>query len=194
MDEALGDELLAMAAEDHRVRSRLAREGVLFDGYHPEMEAVHRRNAARLRVIVAEGGWPGYARVGEEAASAAWLVLQHAISEPDLMRSCLPLLQDAAARGDADPAEVAMLEDRIRVHEGRLQRYGTQFDWSEDGTAMVPMIGVEDPEDVDDRRRAVGLPAMQWRRKPPDDEPPPADIAAKRAAYEQWARRVGWRR
>ena len=35
-------------------------------------------------------------------------------------------------RVDADAAEVAMLEDRIRVSEGRLQRYGTQFDWSED--------------------------------------------------------------
>ena len=42
-----------------------------------------------------------------------------------------------------------MLDDRIRVFEGRLQRYGTQYDWNDAGTAMVPMVGVEDPETVD---------------------------------------------
>jgi len=193
VDEVLRSELLAMVAEDQRVRERLARDGSLFAGYHPEMAAVHRRNAARLRVILVEGGWPGRSRVGDDGASAAWLVVQHAIGEPDLLRACLPVLQDAAARGDADPAEVAMLEDRIRVSEGRAQRYGTQFDWNDEGTAMVPMVGVEDPDGVDDRRRAVGLPPMRWRREPPPDEPPPADPRARRAEFLAWAHRVGWR-
>jgi hypothetical protein len=41
--------IAAFAAEDERVRERLAADGSLFDGYHPEMEAVHRANAARRR-------------------------------------------------------------------------------------------------------------------------------------------------
>ncbi|MBL9104753.1 MAG: hypothetical protein JNL82_27665 [Myxococcales bacterium] len=49
MHEELRAELLRWIAEDDATRERLARDGGLFAGYHPEMEAVHRRNAARRR-------------------------------------------------------------------------------------------------------------------------------------------------
>lgn len=193
MDEDLRAALMRWISEDDETRERLARDGSLFRGYHPEMEAVHRRNAARLREVLARVGWPKRALVGEDGASAAWRIVQHAIGEPALLRGCLPLLQAAAAEGEADPAEVAMLEDRIRVSEGRPQRYGTQYDWSEDGAAMVPIVGVEAPESLAERRAAVGLPPMVWRRPPPPGEPPPPDRAARQAEMEAWARRVGWR-
>ena len=192
-DEALRDELVTRIDRDDAVRERLARDGSLFDGYHPEMEAVHRENAAWLDEVVARRGWPGRSVVGREGASAAWRILQHAIGEPALMRRMFPIVQDAVARDDAEPSELAMLEDRIRVFEGRAQRYGTQYEWNAAGTAMVPMIGVEDPEHVDARRHAVGLPPMRWELPPPPDESPPRDLAAHRAAGEAWARRVGWR-
>lgn len=193
MDEDLRADLLRWIAEDDETRERLARDGSLFAGYHPEMEAVHRRNAARLREVLARVGWPRRTRVGDDGASAAWRIVQHAIGEPALLRGCLPLLQQAAAEGEADPAEVAKLEDRIRVSEGRLQRYGTQYDWNDDGTAMVPMVGVEAPESLAERRAAVGLPPMVWRHPPPPGQPPPPDHAARQAEMEAWARRVGWR-
>jgi predicted N-acyltransferase len=72
MDEQLAAELLAMKAEDQRVRNELARDASLFEGYHPRMEEVHRRNAARLREIIAERGWPGQSLVGQQATEAAW--------------------------------------------------------------------------------------------------------------------------
>ncbi|MBZ5712936.1 DUF6624 domain-containing protein [Nannocystis pusilla] len=193
MDEDLRAELMRWIAEDDETRERLARDGSLFAGYHPEMEAVHRRNAARLREVLAGVGWPGRTLVGDDGASAAWRIVQHAIGEPALLRSCLPLLQRAAAEGEADPAEVAKLEDRIRVSEGRPQRYGTQYDWNEDGTAMVPMVGVEAPESLAERRAAVGLPPMVWRHPPPPGVLAPADPAARQAEMDAWARRVGWR-
>lgn len=189
----LADELIAMIARDDETRARLAADGSLFEGYHPEMAAVHRDNAARLRELVEAHGWPGRELVGEEATSAAWRIVQHAIGEPAFMRSMLRVVAEAAARGDADPAHVAMLEDRIRVFEGRPQRYGTQLDWDPDGTAMVPSVGVQEPEALETRRAAVGLPPMEWRRTPPPDERPPADPQARQAAYEAWLRRVGWR-
>lgn len=192
-DDVLRAELLALIADDDRTRERLARDGSLFAGYHPGMEAVHLRNADRLAAIVDAHGWPTRARVGADGASAAWRILQHAISRPDLLRGWFPLLQAAAQTGEADPAEVAMLEDRIRVFEGRPQRYGTQFDWNDDGTAHVPMVGVEDPESVDARRASVGLPPIQWSRPPHPEEPRPPDLAARRAEGDAWARRVGMR-
>jgi hypothetical protein len=189
----LRDELLASIAEDERVRERLAGDGSLFRGYHPEMEEVHLRNADRLRVIVGEIGWPGRSAVGEDGAHAAWRILQHAIGEPELMRGMLPALARAAAAGEASKADLAMLEDRIRVLEGRPQLYGTQYDWDEAGMWMVPIGPVEDPASIDVRRKAVGLPPMVWRKPAPEGESPPDDVEAARREMVEWARRVGWR-
>ncbi len=192
---ALAGELVAMIARDDATRARLAADGSLFAGYHPEMEAVHRTHAARLVELVAAHGWPGRALVGDAAASAAWRILQHAIGEPAVMRRLAPVVAAAAARGDVAPAEAAMLEDRIAVLEGRAQRYGTQYDWDESLTAMVPMIGVEAPDTLDARRAAVGLPPMQWRRPVDPDQAahPPASWAARQAELDAWARARGWR-
>ena len=104
--------------------------------------------------------------MGADAARAAWRIVQHAIGEPAFQRAMLPILAAAAARDDADPIEVAMLDDRIRVFEGRPQRYGTQYDWSPDGEALEVMVGVEEPATVDQRRAELGLPPLTWRRPP----------------------------
>jgi len=189
----LREELLALIDEDERVRERLAADGSLAAGYHPEMEEVHRRNAGRLRAIVGEIGWPGKSEVGEDGAHAAWQILQHAIGEPDLMRGMLPAVAAAAAEGEASKPDLAMLEDRIRVFEGRPQRYGTQYDWDDTGMWMVPMGTVEDPGSIDVRRKAAGLPPMVWRKPPPEGETPPDDVEAKRREMDEWARQIGWR-
>lgn len=91
-DESLRQALLAMKEEDLSVRAALIAEGVLSDGYHPRMEAVHRSNAARLTGIIERYGWPGKSLVGEDGAEAAWLIAQHAIGDPPFMRRCLLLL------------------------------------------------------------------------------------------------------
>lgn len=149
----LAQELLAMAAEDEAVRAELVADGSLFEGYHSRMAEVHRRNAKRLDAIIDAHGWPGRVLVGEDASQAAFLVLQHAIGSPAVMRRGLPLVQAAAMDGDVDPVQVAMLEDRILSFEGKPQRYGTQFDWDEDG--LLNPLPIADPADVDARRRAV---------------------------------------
>src|SRR4051812_4438274 len=113
MDEDLVRELVAMAAEDRAMRARLAADGSLFDGYHPEMQAVHDRNAARLDEIVERHGWPGRSLVGEDSSRAACLILHHAIALPDFQRRGLSLLREAANRNEVPSVEVAMLEDRI---------------------------------------------------------------------------------
>src|SRR5437867_11909659 len=57
-------ELLLMVAEDLRTREELAENGSLYGAYHPRMQQVHQRNAARLREILDEHGWPGLSLVG----------------------------------------------------------------------------------------------------------------------------------
>jgi Kdo2-lipid IVA lauroyltransferase/acyltransferase len=197
-EDALRLQLLAMAADDAHVRSQLASDGQLFEGYAPEMEAIHGRNARRLQALVDAHGWPGRALAGADGAESAFLILQHAIGEPELQRRCLPLLTEAAALGEVPLLQPAMLLDRIRFFEGRPQRYGTQLDWDAEGRLTPGAL--EAPEAADARRAAVGLPPLaafleeRLKAALQAGERPPTDMARRRTESEAWARRVGWRK
>jgi hypothetical protein len=49
LNDALREELIAMRAEDLRVRQELFASGELGGSYVPRMQAVHVRNAERLK-------------------------------------------------------------------------------------------------------------------------------------------------
>jgi hypothetical protein len=57
----------------------------------------------------------------------AWLLAQHADRDPVLDRAFLEALRGALAHGEASPAHLAWLEDRVRVRTGQPQLHGTQF-------------------------------------------------------------------
>jgi hypothetical protein len=110
----------------------------------------------RLREIVQTYGWPGRSLVGEDGATAAWLILQHSPSS-EFQETLLPTLWAAADRGEMAKADVAMLTDRVLVHAGHPQRYGSQF--SVQNGRLIP-DSIEDLPGLEARRTAVGLPSM----------------------------------
>lgn len=195
--EAARTALIDGAVTDFAVRGKLAASGALFEGYHPEMEAVHLDNARLLDRVIEAHGWPDRRRFGDEGAAAAFVILQHAISRPDLQRRGLELIVEAVERGEANAIDAAYLADRIAVMEGRAQRFGTHFDWDDAGQlSPAPM---REPETIDERRAQIGLPPMadtiahMRARAAAEGETAPADYAARRAAFEDWAKSVGWR-
>ncbi len=113
-----------------------------------------RRHTARMKEILAEIGWPTTSKVGRLAAHRAWLLVQHADHDVDFQRECLRLMSEAP-EGEVSRVDMAYLEDRVRVNDGRPQLYGTQFHLVERGE-LVPRP-IEDPERLDQRRQAVGL-------------------------------------
>jgi uncharacterized protein (DUF952 family) len=190
--DAVRFELIQMRADDLRVRDELERAGRLACGYDPAMEVVHRRNAARLRDILAEHGWPGRTAVGDDGAAAAWLVAQHAIGEPEFQRRVLPLLEQAAHRGDIPAWQPGYLLDRIRMFEGWPQVYGTQMAPDANGDMVVWPIA--DSAGLGERRRRVGLPPFEHRRiDSSSNHQTPEGRRTTRADMDAWARRAGWR-
>jgi len=183
-----------MRAEDLRVRSELDAAGELGGPYVPRMEAVHVRNAARLRELIAEHGWPGEDIAGEDGAKAAWFIVQHAVGEPEFQRRALGLLQSAAADGRIPAWHAAFLEDRIAMYEGRPQRFGSQWiDDPHDG--RIRPWRLADPEHVNDLRASVGLVPLH---PIPEPGPPLAEdrrreLEETRAWWEQWLWSKGWR-
>jgi hypothetical protein len=177
VNDALRTELLARAGRDQAARESLGREHDMRQTQQT-VEPVDRANAARLREILAEHGWPGHHLVGVEAAHATWLLVQHA--PPDLREECLPLLEDAVSRDDASRRDLAYLMDRVLMFRGQPQVYGTQY-LEKDG--ILTLWTAQEPGGLDQWRAALGLePEAQNRtrllaagRAAGTDRDPPAE-------------------
>ena len=155
---ALRTEILAMAQEDQAVRRPFMQGGKPTDEDRDRARGADARHRARMKEIVAANGWPGRKLVGEDGAKAAWLLVQHADRDRAFQKQCLALLEKVVKAGDANGKELAYLTDRVAVAEGRKQTYGTQFSGSDPDPT-------EDEENVDERRKAVGLPTMEEYRR-----------------------------
>ena len=145
MNEELRAELLRRVAADQEARHALDAEA---------MRAADGENLPWLRQVITDVGWPGKSLVGEDGAQAAWLLAQHADSDPAFQRRCLDLLTTAAERGEATIVQQAYLTDRVLLHEGKPQEYGTQA-IARDGRFEPRKL--RDPDHVDQRRASVGL-------------------------------------
>jgi hypothetical protein len=165
IDEVLRAELLQMAEDDLRTRRKLIDVGELYGPhvpvgfYHPEMKAVHRRNTHRLDEIITAFGWPGYKLAGTDGAEAAWKIAQHAVLAPQFQESCLALLKEAVANHQAAAWQMAMLTDRVMMNRGEPQIYGSISIGDEHGNLVL--YPVVEPEQVNARREAVGLPTLE---------------------------------
>ena len=151
MDEDLRAELLARADRDQAARRSLRPEHGLLE-WETVVAPVDRDNTARLREVIGRHGWPGRDLAGDDGAHAAWLLAQHA--PPDRQEEWLPLLEDAVARGDARAADLAYLRDRVLMHRGEPQIYGTQYLVN---GGVLTLWTVDDPDGLDERRAALGL-------------------------------------
>jgi hypothetical protein len=197
VNEALREELLRMREEDLNLRAELVRDGSLFRGYAERMAELHRRHNQRMRAILAEHGWPGRSLVGEDANAAAWLLLQHAILDPDLMRSAVPMIDRAVQVGETDAKHLAFLIDRIRTLEGHPQMYGTQYDWDAEGE--LSPLPIDEPALVGERRRSVGLETLAENTRRlraqanSEGDSPPKNYDQRQREAADWARAVGWR-
>jgi hypothetical protein len=156
IDTELRDELIRLGMADQTARLGFDVETAADTARLRVVLGIDSSLTNRLRRIVAERGWPGRSIVGRDAADAAFLIVQHSPSNA-FQRAMLPLLEAAADSGDAAAADVAMLTDRVRTHDGRPQLYGTQFRIVDGGLEPFP---IEDAAGLDARRQRVGLLPM----------------------------------
>ncbi len=160
-DTALERELLERVRADQAIRdtfvARLQSGRPLDSLTVARMNAVDASNTAWLKGIVARSGWPSRARVGAEALEAAFLLVQHADQDTAFQARVLPELERAANEGTLPWQQVALLTDRIAVHRGEPQRYGTQASLVNGKMVFAP---IADSAHVDERRARVGLPSL----------------------------------
>lgn len=162
IDQPLRKELLARVEKDQAARQQAIEEGNTEQAWARTVP-VDRDNTAWLKDVVAHKGWPTRSMVGLEASKAAFLIAQHATLDPAFQEQVLMLMQAALERKEADPADYALLKDRVLLHQGKPQIYGTQFGRDRNGTMFLDRT--QDLEGLDARRASMGLPPIAEYKK-----------------------------
>lgn len=194
--KSIGEKIIDLKNADLALREKLVQNGQLGNGYNEKMKELHDRNAKALNDIVDTIGYPTIDKVGQEACEAAWLIIQHSIGQPGLMKKCAVLLESAVNENKADPKNLAYLTDRIAVFEGKPQLYGTQFDWDENGNLSPNLF--DDLIQVNERRKSIGLNTLEEqtemikRRAQKENQSPPTDFEKRKEEMEKWKKTVGW--
>ena len=119
-----------------------------------------KRNTEHLKKIIGEIGWPTILKVGREAYNATRAIVQHSDHDVKFQKQCLEMMKQDLK---TDKRNIALLEDRIRVNEGKLQIYGTQFYTDENGDFKPRPI--KEPGKVDKRRKKLRMGTLEEYKK-----------------------------
>jgi hypothetical protein len=128
----------------------------LLDSLVREMQIADSVNLIEIQDILQTYGFPSKTIVGTNN-SVIWLVIQH--SDVEFQKAYYPMLRQAAEEGELSWDNIALLEDRIAMHEGRPQRYGSQVVENSEGELVIYTL--LDKDSVDIWRAAVGLPPLE---------------------------------
>jgi hypothetical protein len=112
-------------------------------------------NTAALLPLIPRESWFSTKRDGPQIAHGAWLIVQHSPDDA-LRKRVLAAMEPLLRRGEADPHDYALLYDRVLVHAGSPQRYGTQAVCRPPVGAVNTLAPIEDAAGVDRRRAAIG--------------------------------------
>lgn len=159
-DKPLQKELLDIYADDQGIRGDFMKiyktnktNKKVIDSIGKIMNYRDSINLIKVMKILDERGWVGKDVVGSEANQTLFWVIQHA--DLKYQQKYLPMMREAVKKGNASSGNLAYLEDRVALREGRRQIYGSQLSMPTDKKPYV--YPLEDPDNVDKRRAEVGL-------------------------------------
>lgn len=124
-------------------------------------------NLIKVKQILGEYGWLGADVIGANGNLTLFLVIQHA--DLATQEKYLPTMREAVKNGKASTYNLALLEDRVALRQGKKQIYGSQVGRDKE-TGNYYILPLEDPDNVDRRRAKVGLRPLsqylnQWQMK-----------------------------
>lgn len=151
-DQSLRNEFTVMLAEARAKGVEVDKEAQ--EAIWKKIREQDRENQKRMSIILDTYGWPARSKVGSTAATTVFLVVQHA--DLDYHLKYIDRMREAVDVGEAAKQQLALLEDRVLVFQGKPQRYGSQVE-TRDGVGLHP---VEDPGNLDTRRATMELGPM----------------------------------
>ena len=194
LNTKLRDELAGILTADQDLRRRHGSVLAEFGPDSAEIEQLKKqihetdaRNQERVLAIIDEVGWPGRSLVGDAGSQAAFLVIQHAPLE--IQERYLPLMRQAVEESELEPADLALLEDRVLVRKGLPQIYGSQVQCDPKTWDHCYVLPIRDEATVNVLRARVGLEPLQqylaqwditWTPPTPTPNPPAGSAETNR--------------
>jgi hypothetical protein len=165
LNKPLVRELEVIQINDQRERMKLDSMGKLYGMQSPQVKELWKSigikdslNLIKVKAILDKYGWLGPDEVGSMGALTLFLVIQH--SDLATQQRYLPLMREAVKNKKAAGANLALLEDRVAVGEGRKQMYGSQLR-TDPKTGKSTFFPIEDEANVNKRRTAIGLEPLE---------------------------------
>lgn len=118
-----------------------------------------------LMKIIDKHGWPKSSEVGERAAKAAFLIVDHHL-DTNTLSYFLPILEEHCMEGEAEWLYYATMYDRLQILQNKLQRYGTQYKLLDDKGDKIELFPLEDPNKLNEWRQRLGLEPLKLPPKP----------------------------
>lgn len=141
-----------------------------FEDLTKRFKETDKYNREFLKQVIEKYGWPGKSLVGRAASQAAFLFAQHADLDTEFQKSCLEKMK-AMAEGEVSKQHIAMLTDRVLVHDGKKQLYGSQLSYVDGKLTPSP---IEDEANVDARRKEMGMmPLADYIKRAQEGQPQP---------------------
>lgn len=164
LDEELVRQLEDIYTEDQKYRLQVEEVEKKHGWKSKEMQelwkVISRKDSVNLRqvrVILDQRGWLGPDVVGNQGNTTLFLVIQHADSATQ--KKYLPMMREAVKNGKAQASDLALLEDRVALAQGKKQIYGSQIHIDSAGKYFIAPI--EDEANVNKRRASVGLSPLE---------------------------------
>ncbi|MFW7268035.1 DUF6624 domain-containing protein [Gluconacetobacter sp. Hr-1-5] len=111
-------------------------------------------NQKALRSLLPAKGWFDRTKLGDAAATSAFMVVQHAVNNPSFMEEMLSRMQPLAGTPALDGHAYGLLVDRVRLQKHQPQIYGTQYVCVAHHWTMYTLL---DASHADQRRKAIGF-------------------------------------
>jgi hypothetical protein len=158
------NQLQKIYAEDQESRSKIDYTEKEFGPFSQEYDDLFKTiaekdsvNMVQVSKVLDDYGWLGEDEIGELANITLFLVIQHAgLREQE---KYLPMMREAVKDGKAGISELALLEDRVALGQGKKQIYGSQV--MRDDMGKLVFAPIEDEEHLNERRARVGLASIE---------------------------------
>lgn len=138
------------------------KELIALDDYKTHVDI---ENQKKLKEIISQHGFPTKKLVGKDGMEAVFHIIQHAGNDQEWQAARLQEVENAVKIGDMEMKNYVYLYDRIKLHANLPQRWGTQFSTVKKKENLVILHTVEDTENLDKRRKEVGLEPIDFYKK-----------------------------
>ncbi len=143
----------ALQAKINEISDKFGDEQALFE-LDEQQQKMYVEHMAKLEEVMGSAGWISSKKYGKTACEQALTIMKNAPGER--LENHLDVVLKAAENDEANPEEVAYIHDKVLMHQGKKQLYGTQIAFNEK-KGINDVYPIEDEANVDTRRAKVGL-------------------------------------